>query len=168
MDTRDVCELVRRDHDDIDQAFALMVDPATPPDELNHLLEILRLALAVHTAAEAKVLDLLLARTNVPRSLGMLVAQTRLEHVAQRSGVDSLTRIRPASVAWYEYALELRVLVLDHAGRAEQMRWTLEDHVPRDLHRELGSEYAAERLRVLASTSPMIIAQRRDAALPLN
>jgi hypothetical protein len=168
MDRRDVCALVRRDHDDIDRAFSALVDPATGPKELGNLLEIVRLALAVHTAAEARVLELLLARTNGPRALGMLVTQTRLEHVAQRAGVDTLTRIRPASIAWYEYALELRVLVLDHAGRAEQMRWTLEDHCPHHLHRQLGSEYATERLRVLASTSPMIVAQRRDAALAPN
>jgi hypothetical protein len=145
-----------------------MVDPATPPDELSNLLEVLQLALAVHTAAEARVLDLLTARMTGPRTLGLAVTQTRLEHVAQRAGVDALSRIRPASLAWYEYALELRVLVLDHAGRADYMRWTLEDHVPRELQRQLGSEYATERLRVLASTSPMIVAQRRDAALALN
>jgi hypothetical protein len=168
MDRRDVCELVRRDHDDMDRAFSLMVDPSTTPKELSNLLEILRLALAVHTAAEAKVLELLVTRMNGPRALGMLVTQTRLEHVAQRAGVDALTRIRPASIAWYEYALELRVLVLDHAGRADQLRWTLEDHVPRELHRVLGSEYATERLRVLGSTSPMIVAQCRDAALAPN
>lgn len=152
----------------MDRAFSLMVDPSTTPKELSNLLEILRLALAVHTAAEAKVLELLVTRMNGPRALGMLVTQTRLEHVAQRAGVDALTRIRPASIAWYEYALELRVLVLDHAGRADQLRWTLEDHVPRELHRVLGSEYATERLRVLGSTSPMIVAQCRDAALAPN
>jgi hypothetical protein len=159
---------VRRDHDDIDRAFAAMVDPATPPKELSNLLEVLQLALAVHTAAEAKVMELLLARSQGPRTLSMLVTQTRLEHVAQRAGVESLTRIRPASIAWYEYALELRVLVLDHAGRAEQLRWTFEDHVPFHLQRLLGSEYATERLRVLGTTSPLATAQRRDAALAPN
>lgn len=145
-----------------------MVDPATPPKELANLLDVLQLALAVHTAAEAKVMELLLARTSGPRTLQMLVTQTRLEHVAQRAGVESLGRIRPASIAWYEYALELRVLVLDHAGRAEQLRWTFEDHVPLQLQRLLGSEYATERLRVLATTSPLATAQRRDAALAPN
>jgi hypothetical protein len=168
MERLDVCALVRRDHEDMDRAFAAMVDPVTPPNELSNLLDVMRLALAVHTAAEAKVLELLLARMTLPRTLGMLVTQTRLEHVAQRAGVDALTRIRPASLAWYEYALELRVLVLDHSGRADQLRWTLEDHVPHDLQRRLGSEYATERMRVLASTSPMIVAQLRDAALAPN
>jgi hypothetical protein len=168
MDSADVCALVRRDHDGIDRAFAAMVDPATPPKELSNLLDVLQLALAVHTAAEARVMELLLARTSGPQALSMLVTQTRLEHVAQRAGVDALARIRPESIAWYEYALELRVLVLDHAGRAEQWRWTFEDHVPFGLQRQLGSEYATERMRVLASTSPIAMTQRRDAALAPN
>lgn len=163
-----MCALVRRDHDDIDRAFAAMVDPATPPRELDDLLDIARLALAVHTAAEARVLELLLAHTTGPRTLALLATQTRLEHIAQHAAAEALTRIRPASIAWYEYALELRVLVLDHAGRADQLRWTLEDHVPRALQHLLGSEYATERMRVLASTSPLAIARRRGAAVTVS
>jgi len=164
----DVCALVRRDHDDIDRAFSAMIDPATPPKELSNLLEILRLALAVHSAAEAKVLDLLIARAEGPRSLPSLVSQSRLEHVAQRAAADALVRLRPASIGWYEHAIELRVLVLEHAMRADQMRWRVLEHVSPALHGMLGSEYATERLRVLASTSPLAIAHQREHAIPVN
>jgi len=164
----DVCALVRRDHEDIDRAFSAMIDPATPPKELSNLLEILRLALAVHSAAEAKLLALLLARAESPRSLTMLACHTRLEHVAQRAAADDLTRMRPASISWYEHAIELRSFVLEHAARAEQMRWTLLDHVSPELYRTLGSEYATERMRVLASTSPLVVAHQRDQTLPVS
>jgi hypothetical protein len=145
-----------------------MVDPRTSPKELGNLLEVLRLALAVHSAAEAKVLDTLLTRVSGPRTLSILALQTRIEHVAQRAAADALVGARPGSIAWYDGALELRVTVMDHAARAEQTRWTLEDHVPADIHHALASEYATERMRVLASTSPLVLAQRRDALVPAN
>ncbi len=164
----DVCGLVRRDHDDLDRALGAMVDPRTSPKELATLLDVFRLALAVHTAAEAKVLDALLARVTGPRTLNMLALQTRVEHVAQRAAAEALVGIRPASIGWYDSALELRVTVMDHAVRAEQTRWTLEDHVPHDIQRVLAAEYATERMRVLASTSPIALAQSRDSLLPMN
>jgi hypothetical protein len=163
--TFDVCALVRRDHDDLDRALGAMVDPATAPKELTNLLEVFRLALAVHTASEAKVLDLLV---DADRGLGVLATAIRIEHTTQRATADALVSIRPASLGWYDCALELRVLVLDHAARSEQLRWTLEDHVSYRVQRQLAAEYATERMRVLASTSPLILAKRRDALLIAN
>jgi hypothetical protein len=156
----DVCVLVRRDHDDLDRALAAMVDPATPPKELANLLDVFRLALAVHTAAEAKVLDLLVESD---RRLTVLATSTRVEHMTQRATADALVAARPGSIGWYDGALELRILVLDHAARAEQLRWTLEDYVTPPGQRRLAAEYATERLRVLASTSPLVLAKSRDA-----
>ena len=142
-----------------------MIDPATPPKELTNLLDILRLALAVHSAAEAKVLDLLLARAEGPRSLPLVASQTRLEHVAQRAAADALIRLRPASIAWYEHTIELRTLVLEHAIRSDQLRWTLFEHLSPALQQTVRREYATERMRVLASTSPLVVAHQRDQAL---
>ncbi len=158
--TLDVCALVRRDHDDLDRALSAMVDPATRPNELSDLLDVFRLALAVHTAAEARVLDLLVEGE---RDLAGLAAGARVDHCTQRAAADALVSVRPASLRWYDGALELRVLVLDHAARAERLRWTLEDRVPFRLQRQLAAEYATERLRVLASTAPLMLARRRDA-----
>ena len=164
----DVCALVRRDHDDIDRAFSAMVDPATPPKELSNLLEVLRLALAVHSAAEAKVLELLLTRAEGPRSLPSLASQSRLEHVAQRAAADAMTRLRPGSIGWYEHTIELRVLVLEHAVRADTWRWSLLEHVSPELSQVLVGEYATERLRVLASTSPLALAHQREQVVTVN
>jgi hypothetical protein len=164
----DVCGLVRRDHDDLDRALAAMVDPRTSPKELSNLLEVLRLALAVHSAAESKILDTLLARVSGPRTLSILALQTRIEHVSQRAAADALLGARPGSIGWYDGALELRVTVMDHAARAEQTRWTLEDHVPLAIQHALASEYATERMRVLASTSPLVVARRRETLAPVN
>jgi hypothetical protein len=164
----DVCALVRRDHDDIDRAFAAMVDPATPPHELTNLLDIVLLALAVHAAAEAKVFETLLATCTGPRTLSMIATQTRTEHAAQRAATEALTRIRPASIGWYDHTIELRILVLEHATRADQLRYTLLDHVPPTLERSLGCEYATERMHVLASTSPLMFSAERELLRPVS
>lgn len=159
----DVCGLVRRDHDDLDHALAAMVDTATRCDELATLLDIFRLALAVHAAAEAKVFGALVAHVATPPALRLLVGQARDEHAAQQAAALVLARTRPGSDDWYGRALELRVLVIDHASRAELTRWTLQDHVPIELHRELASQYATERLLVLSRTSPLAVAEARLA-----
>lgn len=159
----DLCALVRRDHDDLDAALGAMVNPVTSPKELANLLEIFRLALAVHTATETRIFATLLKRVPGPRTLGLIAEHCRLEHLEQRNAAEVLTGLRPGSIAWYESALELRVHVLDHTARSDYARWTLQDHVPAELHRALASEYAIERMRVLASTSPIREAARAIA-----
>ena len=164
----DLCGLVRRDHDDIDHALEAMIDPRTPPRELIELVEIFRLALAVHTATEAHVTELLMRRVSGPRILRLIATHTRIEHSAQHAAAEAMRRITPGSLRWYEHALGLRRLVLDHASRAERARSTLDDHVPSELRRVLASEYAAERLRVLGCTSPLVLAQRRHWVASLH
>ena len=57
---------------------------------------------------------------------------------------------------------------MDHAVRAELSRSSLHDHVPAELQHELAREYATERMRVLATTSPVALAERRDSAVHLQ
>jgi hypothetical protein len=154
----DVYGLVRRDHDDLDRALVVMADPTTATDELAPLLDIFRLALSVHVAAEAKVFATLLEAVARPDALRRVVAEAREEHAEQHRLVDALGAARPGSERWYALVLELRVLVLDHATRAELARWTLQDLEPL-VHRRLAHDYATERMRVLARTSPMALAR---------
>lgn len=161
----DVCTLVERDHDDIDRAFSLLVDPATPPRELLDMLDVVKLATCVHAAAEARVLQLLVARTPSLRVISMIATQTRAEHVTLSNALDALASLRPASLAWYEHAIELRAVTLDHAVRSEQLRWTLRDNVPHGLPELLASEYATQRMLVLSTSAPDIVARRRDALI---
>jgi len=141
-----------------------MVNPSTTPKELGNLLEIFRLALAVHTATETRVIETLLQRISGPGTLRLIADQCRHEHVEQRAAADALTVLRPGSIGWYESALELRVHLLDHTARADYARFTLDDHVPVEIQHTLAKEYAVERMRVLSSTSPIREAQRRMAA----
>ena len=155
----DVYALVRRDHDDLDRGLAAMVDPMTPAHELGTLLDVVKLALAVHVAAETSVFRPLLATPSLQR----VAAEARHEHARQQAALDLLALARPASDTWYARALELRVLVLDHAQQAELVRWVLQDHVPAPVLRRLAADYATERMRVLARTSPLLLARERLA-----
>lgn len=158
----DVSALMQRDHEDIDRAFAAMVDPATAPTEMVWLLECARLAMAIHSAAELKVMDSLARRRDMPPIIGLLAMQSRQEHVAQRGAVDDLASVRPATIRWYDKAFDLRASAADHAGRAEHLRWTLLDHVPPEIRVAIASEYVTERMLVLSSTEPLAIARRRE------
>ena len=154
--------LMQRDHEDIDRAFAAMVDPVTGPNETLWLLECARLAMAVHSAAELKVMDSLVRRRDLPPIIELLAMQSRKEHAAQRAAVDDLASVRPGSIRWYDKAFEVRVSAAEHASRADHLRWTLLDHVPADIRVAIASEYATERLLVLTSTSPHTVARRRE------
>lgn len=152
----DLCELLRNDHDDLDRALAAMVDPITSPRELSNLLEVVQLALAVHSAAEARILELMLQQTPVPRSLGLVAGQVQMEHAAQRGAAAALDHIRPGSIGWYSHAHGLRRLVVDHAERSD---W---QHIPPIMQRTLAAEYATERMRVLGTAAPLAVADRRE------
>lgn len=159
----DVCSLVRRDHDDLDRLLVAVVDPTGHPDELRAALDEFTLAFAVHVTAEAKVLGALTLALPAAAAIAQLAAAMRDEHACQQRAIDALAQLVPGTEGWFTRALELRVLVVDHAARAHLMRWTLQDRVPLGLHRALASRYATERLRALGRTSPAALARAQLA-----
>jgi hypothetical protein len=160
----DLYALVRRDHDDLDQGLAAMLETRTPVEDLPVLLDLFKLALAVHVAAEGKVLGSMVVRSMAPASLRALAAEAHREHVEQQRATDALASQPPGSDAWYASVLELRVLVVDHASRAELSRWAWLELLPGPVCRALASGYATERMRVLARTSPVALARAELAA----
>jgi hypothetical protein len=156
----DLCTLARRDHEDLDRALLAMLEPGTPARELSNLLDVFRLALAVHLVAETRVLTTLVSIVRPPPALRLQIAQLRTEHVGQELTAERLLNVTPASDAWYEGVLELRVMVLDHAKREDYLRASLDDHVPTTISRGLTAEYATERMRMLAQTSPLAVARQ--------
>jgi hypothetical protein len=157
----DVCGLVGRDHDDLDRAIEAMVDPRTTADELVTLLDVLKLALAVHITAESKMFETLFGIIREPRPVRLIGEQVNEEHASQQASVDALALVTPATPEWYERALDLRVLLFEHATRAELMRFTLLDEVPLPQHRALAHDYATERMRMLGKTSPIALAREQ-------
>ena len=160
----DLCALVKRDHDDLDRALMAMVSPETPERELANLLDIFRLGLAIHLIAESRTFATLLSLVRPPQALRLQIAELRAEHIAQTRAVDSLALKRAGSDEWYAGALELRVLVLDHAAREEYLRASIDDHVPTAIGRGLVAQYATERMRLLGTTSPLVLARAVQAA----
>jgi hypothetical protein len=153
----DFVALVSRDHDDLDRALVAMVTPETKTEELSELLDSLRLALAIHVAAEDKVMRVVLLHHDTP-ALRDLVVRSRNEHRRHQASADALCGLRPGTEPWCASVLELRVAVLEHASRAELVRWTLAQHLTRGRGRTLAADYATERFRTLGETSPVALA----------
>lgn len=162
-DPVDLWRLLQRDHDDIEAGLAAMVHPATPHDELGRLTEVMRLALAVHAAAEAKVADAVLDALDRSHAAMAIISSTRTAHRRQRRACDALLTIEVATSSWYEATLELRDDVLYHAGRSEHALRSLCETLSEKTRRALARVYATERLRMFASTSPAMVADRLDA-----
>ncbi|HEX5061200.1 MAG TPA: hypothetical protein VFV99_17660 [Kofleriaceae bacterium] len=156
--------MARRDHDDLDRALRAILDPKTAAREAANLLDVFRLALAVHLVAETRVHSTLLALVRPPAALRSQIAQLRREHDVQQETAERLAELEPCSDAWYCGALELRVHVLDHAKREDYFRAALDDYVPSAVSRGLGAEYATERMKLLATTSPLAVARYINVA----
>jgi hypothetical protein len=155
----DLCELARRDHDDLDRALQAMLAPDTSEHEVDNLLDIFRMCLAVHLIAESRVFAMLVSIVRPPPMLRLQIAQLRNEHVTQQHAAERLLKIRPRTDEWSTAALELRVLLLDHAKREDYLRATLDDHVPSAIGRGIAAQYATERMQLLGTTSPIQIAR---------
>jgi hypothetical protein len=160
----DLCSLARRDHDDLDRTLQAMVEANTPPREMLSLLSVFRMALAIHGVAEHRVLETLVSLVRPPAPLRLQIAALRSEHRAQQLAAERLGQLPPGTDEWYTGALELRVLVLDHAKREDYLRTAIEDHVPTPISRGLSAQYATERMRLMATTSPLALARQVRAA----
>lgn len=136
-----------------------MLAPDTPPREVSNLLDIFRMCLAVHLIAESRVFEMVVSIVRPPPALRLQIAQLRNEHVAQQRTAELLARIEPCTEQWSTVALELRVLLLDHAKREDYLRSTLDDHVPSGLSRGIAAQYATERMQLLGTTSPLQLAR---------
>ena len=133
-----------------------MTSTTQPVADLPELLDVFRLALAVHIVAEARVLHTLLEVVTTPRdALRWVVSQVQREHALHNAAAEDLTAIAPGSARWYDCASRLRSDVLDHATRADLMRGSFEAHLSSTERRMLASRFATERMRVLSTTSPM-------------
>lgn len=160
----DLCSLARRDHDELDLTLSAMVSPQTPVRELTTLLDMFRLGLAIHIVAEARVHGTLVAIVRPPQELRVQMASLRHEHAGQQLAAERMIELEPGCDDWYCAALELRVLLLDHARRQDYLRTPLDEYVPAGMNRGLVAQYATERMKLLASTSPLALARAVNAA----
>ena len=136
-----------------------MLAPETPPREVSNLLDIFRMCLAVHLIAESRVFEMVVSIVRPPQALRLQIAQLRSEHIAQQRTSELLATLQPGTDDWSTVALELRVLLLDHAKREDYLRSTLDDHVPSGLSRGIAAQYATERRRcsLAISSSPKLM-----------
>lgn len=146
-------DLLQRDHDDISGLLETIVTPSAPVSLVIDALDGLRLAVLVHTVAQARTMRSLSQLQPVPR-VRELVSETCRAHIAQQWIVDTLVRANLFGPAWCERAVELREQMADHAVWTDQAAAELADSVPLHLEVQLARTYATERMKVLGTTAP--------------
>src|SRR5262245_4547130 len=142
-------DLIDRDHDDIARLLDTIVMPSAPRALVIDALDGLRLAVLVHTIAEARTMRSLLKLEPMPR-VRELADETCRVHMAQQTSVDSLVRENLFAPTWYELAVQLRQRMADHAFWTERTGMLLSECVPLHLQAQLARTYATERMRVFA------------------
>lgn len=151
----DVLLLLHRDHEDLDRVLAAMLEPATSAVECVGLLEALRIGFTAHASAHGTVLQRLAEDRESPPHLRVLLAAVLDEHREQSRSLAILATLRPGSAAWTTRALELRVLMLDHASREDSVRAALCDQLDSPTRTLLARDYAGERLRRFGLVEPV-------------
>ena len=151
----DVLLLLHRDHEDLDRVLAAMLEPKTTAAECVGLLEALRIGFTAHASAHGTVLRRLAEDRESPAHLRALLAGVLNEHREQSRALATLATLRPGSAAWTTRALELRVLMLDHASREDSVRAALCDQLDSPTRTLLARDYAGERLRRFGLVEPV-------------
>jgi hypothetical protein len=143
----DLSVLLDRDHDQLDQAIASLIDPGD--DERRVALDTVRTAFAAHADAVANVLHGALAQVTIKHDLVMLIAQTLAEHHIQESILRRLDLcVRRAD--WVCAVVRLRRALADHgAHETATVVRTLRTTLPALDYQRLAQRYAMERLRAL-------------------
>lgn len=144
-----LASLIHRDHEDLDRSLTAMSAPPTSASEAVALLDALRIGMTAHAIGQTMVFRDLL-ELSCTHALTAMVRTILDEHRAQARVLAALANTRPGTSSWDTRALELRVMLLDHAAREEFARVSLWDHVPADVRSSLASTYATERLRRMA------------------
>ena len=148
-------DLVQCDHDEISRLLDAIVTPSAPRSHVIDALDGLRLAVLAHTIAEARTMRGLAKLEPLPRVLEH-AAETCVEHAAHQASVDTLVRENLFAPSWWELAVDLRKRMVDHAFWIERTTMLLSECVPLHLQAQLARTYATERMRVLATTSPVV------------
>ena len=147
----DLFTLLRRDHTEVQQALALLLDPAATTADLRMGLDGVRLGLTAHAEAQ----DIVLARFEIVPALRGPVAAVRAAHLAQAHALSALVSSRPGSTTWRERGAHLRELVAAHAAHDEAgLSAALRHHLPVELYARIAGAFATERLRQLAMLQP--------------
>src|SRR5690242_16906938 len=122
-------ELLQRDHDDVIRGLDALLATTTPASELQDVVDGVRLAVAVHTVAEARTLRTM-ARLQPLPFIHQFATITQRDHVHQQALLGRMDDFQIGTTRWYEHALELREETLDHVFRADRLADVLVDCIP--------------------------------------
>jgi hypothetical protein len=156
----DVLALLRRDHDELERALAVMTAPGASDRELRDALEGVHVGLAAHAEAEAAILRSMLDVVHPPALVYLLCSQVIAAHLAQEGALVSLEKTRPGSEAWRERAMHLRNLIDHHAEHESAcVLPALRDYLPPEIYGSLAGRYASARLRAMGTVPIAVIVE---------
>lgn len=159
----DFLQLVRRDHDDLENGLRELCRPAVSARDVRTALDGVRLCLTAHAEAEDIVLYGTLAQHAPPAFVTQLVAEARRAHLEQESALAGLVCAMPETSTWRGRAQQLLDLVRRHAAHEEQtVIPALRDHVPIGAYTALAGQFATERLRQLSLLQPSALYSVED------
>jgi hypothetical protein len=154
----DFLQLVRRDHEDLENGLRELVKPSISAREIRTALDGVRLCLTAHAEAEDIVLYATLAQYTPPAFVQQLVAEARRAHLEQESALAGLVCAMPETTTWRARAQQLLDLVRRHSAQEEQtVIPALRDHVPIAAYTAIAGKFATERLRQLALLQPSAV-----------
>lgn len=159
----DLALLLARDHDQLDQAIAFLMEPGATTDERESALDSARISFAAHADAEASVLYGAVAHVVAKHDLTGLVAQVLAAHRTQEAILRRMD-VYGRSADWMCATIRLRRSLLMHADAEQEiMMRTLRENVPPLEYQRLAGFYAAEKLRALSLVASLVPVSRRAA-----
>lgn len=152
----DLALLVARDHEQLDRAIALLVEPRATPEDRRTALDAARVSLATHADGEAKVLHAALSHVAAPQDFAGLVAQVLAAHRTQESILRRMDHHADRG-DWVCAAVRLRRSLLAHAEHEQTIvMGALRRCMPPLEYQRLAGTYASERMRAAGMLSSLV------------
>ena len=146
----DIVSLLRRDHEELEEIVARMLDASSDSDARLALLDTLRRRFIAHAAAHGTVFQDALP-ADAPLQLRAMMAMIFDEHRAQACSIAALGSRDPATAEWHTSLEELQQQMFEHARAEDLVRGTFADHIAADQRHQLPRGYVTERLRRLSA-----------------
>ncbi|MEO6774654.1 MAG: hemerythrin domain-containing protein [Kofleriaceae bacterium] len=147
----DILTLLRRDHEDLDQGLATLLDRSQSIGQIRTAIDGVRLGLTAHAEAEDIVFTIALQHTARLRGL---VTEAAEAHRQQARALAALIVTPVGTREWYQRGATLRGLVKEHARYEETSVLPAIRDLAHDVYPGLAGRFATERLRQLSMLMP--------------
>lgn len=146
----EIVMLLRRDHEELEDLVARMLDPSNDIAARRALLDTLRSRFTAHAAAHGTVFQDALP-PDAPARLRAMMSMVFAEHREQAMAIAALGRVDPGLPEWPTMVEQLQQRMFEHARAEDLVRASFSDHVAPEVRRTLDRGYVTERMRRLST-----------------